>query len=74
MRKNYMTAIVICKAKGSQFAEGKKFHDIMNVESQIQKFLRFARSLGDAQYVNFYYKAENDAEKGQNFAFRRYLE
>jgi hypothetical protein len=80
MNKAYMIAVVICAERENvprgtlQNVVGKKYHDIMNVESRILKFLRFAKStFPDAQYVNFYYKCTNKSEKGRNYAFRRYV-
>jgi hypothetical protein len=75
MNRRYLNAVIICQADDQAMPEGKKFHDIMNVESRIIQFCRLARRwFPDAKYVNFYYKPENDQEKGRNFAFRRYID
>ena len=50
-----------------------KYHDIMNIPSKIEAFMKFLEGSHAIQYANFYYKAENKSEKGRNFAFRRYV-
>jgi hypothetical protein len=68
-----MIAVIIRKSDNN-LAGAAKYHDIMNVESKIIAFLRFARDkFDDAQYINFYFKPTNKSEKGRNFAFRRYI-
>ena len=76
MNRRYMNCIVICK-EGDQLTKAAKYHDIMNVESRILAFIRFVKGNPDlpgAEYINFYYKPENEHEKGRNYAFRRYIE
>jgi hypothetical protein len=73
MNRSYMIGIIIRKSD-ADVTGAAKYHDIMNVESKIITFLRFAhQAFPDAEYVNFYFKATNKAEKGRNFAFRRYI-
>jgi hypothetical protein len=72
MNKSYLTAIIFC-TDHKTVMEVLKYHDIRNTEKKIQTFLTFAKGRPFAKYVNFYYKTTSKAEKGQNFAFRRYI-
>ena len=75
MNRRYLNAVIICKETDPQApVSGKKYHDIMNVESKIKSFMTFASQIDGARYVNFYFKSEFPSEKGHNFAFRRYVE
>jgi hypothetical protein len=71
MKRNYLTAIIICIRDGRPV--GLKYHDIKNASHKIDAFLKFARKQPGAKHVNFYFKCENVGEKGKNWAFRHYL-
>lgn len=69
MNRRYLIAIIICGDDNG----ARKYHDIMNTEQKISAFMRFCSNVPGARYVNFYFKTDTRAEKGRNFAFRRYI-
>jgi hypothetical protein len=76
MNRNYLIAVILCKEQltPSRYTMmGLKYHDVANKEGKIQQFMKFAATKKGAQYVNFYFKTTSRAEKGHNFAFRRYI-
>lgn len=75
MNRAYLLAIIICKETkyARAVTNALKYHDIQNSAIKIETFLKFAGTKPGALYVNFYFKTTSNSEKGQNFAFRRYI-